>query len=164
MVAVVVAGGEQVDSELVETAARMAAKRTDGILVIGMVIVTPWVERWAPLSGVTSLERMRSDALSTLEREVRRCVGLVPDTIAACHASHPDWTDSALTRVLERSGASAIVASADQLTARHRRRVRRVAKTLGAEVLMLGVQPAPSSKGLAPPRRQASASPSACLR
>jgi hypothetical protein len=137
--AVLVFRVHDVNDDLVEVAARVAAARSCQLIFIGVPPIRPWVEGYAPLTGHLSARQIRTHTQAELDDEVRRCVRLVPDTVSARHLGWPDWDTSALAKCLSKLSCIAVVASGADVRARHRRRVRSLASQLGAELVLAPV-------------------------
>jgi hypothetical protein len=135
--ALLVARRPELNDWLVEITARFAQASGNAVLVIGRPRERFWVECLAPLTGRVCAEQIRADAQVHSAREVRRCVRLLPDTIAAQHVGCSAWTSSALGALLRRSGCGAIVASDDDLFVLSRRIVRAAAARAGAELVFV---------------------------
>jgi hypothetical protein len=162
--AVLVPRVRDVNDRLVELAARLGEGSGSRVLVIGVPEVRGWVECWAPVTGLVSVRQMRADVQADLEHEVRRCVRLIPTEIIAHHVGWSSWNGPALLGLLRRLDCRALVVPGD-LLARHRRRVRRVAAELGAELVMVRTPTRPpQTSRLSTPRDVAAGmNPSACV-
>jgi hypothetical protein len=135
--ALLVARRPELNDWLVELTARFARSNGHAVLVIGPPCDRFWVQCFAPLSGQVCAEQIRADARAEIAREVRRCVRLLPETVAAEHVGCSAWTGAALAALLRRSECDAIVACDDDLFVRGRWIVRAAAARAGAELVMV---------------------------
>jgi hypothetical protein len=134
--AVLLTGHQPADAELLEVAVQLASARRSNLMLIGMADLSFWAKNFAPQAvGHFYLQTARAGLEEDINRELLRCVELIPWTVSARHAYCTGWASRPLVQLL--SECSTLIASRRSVNAYHRRRLRSITRRLDTTLIFV---------------------------
>jgi hypothetical protein len=129
-------GNRPADEELVEVAVQLASARRSNLVLIGMADLSFWAKNFAPQAvGYFYLQTARAKLEEDINRELLRCVELMPWTVSARHACCTGWASRPLVQLL--CECSTLIASRRSVNAYHRRQLRSITRRLDATLIFV---------------------------
>ena len=137
-IVVIICGRSKVNDELVAVAGSLAESRWSDLLLLGVADVPPWIKTLAPLAGGHFCVKTASIGLQTeIEIELRRCIALVPATVAARHACFTGWNDQQLWQLLGLEDRPSIIAALAGPVSRNRRKLQALVTHLSGVLVLV---------------------------
>jgi hypothetical protein len=145
IIAVIISERSASNDELIAVAGRLAESRRHNLMLVGVAQVPSWVKTMAPFAaGSICVSQLCADTRAEVEAELRRCIPLVPVTVAARHACCGGWSDSTLGQLLRLDDRPTVVTAFSARMCRGRRRLEAIVKQAAGEIVIVPAPPAPS--------------------